>query len=215
MRMETMKEESDREWEEFEKNNHSKAIGGKKVVLKNPQSIPIHDFVPTMMCNLFHADDIATILWILREPFECNYLGNDGRDRFCQFKVRGKHFDVYASGYGMGETIEFEIGFDTELQFRIMRLMSWDQSAKEMARHEPDAEEPEVAGVTITSPDMFDASKEMHEQWYQLYKDYRERIYNEARTLDDLFNATADFHNQYHAIWKEGHKDDHTDNDDA
>jgi len=89
--------------------------------------LQIHEFCPESGCNVFHADDMAEILYDLREPFELNSIMDRGRDHACQIIVRKKHIlSVSASGYGVGEGITFSKKFPEELKFNILRDMALD-----------------------------------------------------------------------------------------
>ncbi len=88
-------------------------------------NLQIHDFCPETGCNVFHADDMAEILYNLREPFELKSIMDRGRDHACHIVVRKVHvLAVSASGYGVGEGITFSKKFPEELKFEILRDMA-------------------------------------------------------------------------------------------
>ncbi len=134
----TLKEESDKEWEEYKKKDKQGIFPaeewnvGRREIIDGGKRINLYEFCPTTLCNLFHVDDMANILIQLKKEFLVNNWSLSGRDRFCQLAVtdKGKKitfsypFEVFASGYGSGETITFDKSFPEKLKFEICRKMA-------------------------------------------------------------------------------------------
>lgn len=129
----TLKQESDEEWEKegYEYKFPRPKYEEGTIKKNNGEMIIIPEFCPASGCNLFHADDMAKVLYNLRQPFEVNYIVDRGRDHMCQITIDKEHIiNVSASGYGLRDAITFSSKFPDKLKFDICREMARNQASE-------------------------------------------------------------------------------------
>lgn len=175
---ETLKEKRNKEWKEFERTDRDEWKVGESVDFEEEDNIDINDFCPTSLCNLFHADDMAEIFIRLKQPFIINHWSRNGRDSLCQVSIKEKNMNyikVAASGYGLGDWIEFSKGFPDKLKFEICREMAIKQN-KFMEKHNREnIKEREEKRM-----------REYAKGEYLRHKALWELLYSSARSLGDL-----------------------------
>lgn len=176
----TLKEDSDKSWERFEAALKKKPMKidikkyGKRDAVKMEDLHDINVLCPTTGCNIFHADDMCVFLINIGCLFELVYWHTEGRDRLCQFKITGYscYFEVFATGYGTGETIHFSKGFPEDVKFKLCR---------EMCIHE-----------TKSLYDYYNSNNKSYKN--EMYEALREVYYNNARSMSDLYKITEIYH---------------------
>lgn len=174
----TIHEENEKRWEKedlFKREDKTKTFG-KRNKCEFQDWILIPHFCSTGLCNLWHVDDMAKVMWDINVPFEVNWWMRKGRDHCCQITIKNKHcVEVFATGYGTGETIQFNKGFPPKLKFQIMREMARD-----------------------TTWSLFSYNLE-YKNYIEIYRQGAicSLIVNHARNVKDLFKIAEIYHKHY------------------